>query len=131
MEHVNDVSFFFSELNRIIKRGGVVCFRTPNKLGYMAMASALVPNSLHAKVLRKVQPDREEKDIFPVVYRCNTKKKFSSFFKAYGFDSYVYHYEAEPNYLKFSYISFLFGFYFNKLVPSGLKNIIFAFGIKK
>jgi len=131
MEHVNNVHFFFSELNRVMKKEGVVCFRTPNKFGYVSIISSLIPNAWHAKVLKKAQPNREEKDIFPVVYNCNTKKKFFRFFKEYGFDAFVYHYEAEPNYLKFSYVTFLFGFYFNKALPRGLKNTLFAFGIKK
>lgn len=131
MEHVSNVSFFFSELTRVIKKGGVVCFRTPNKLGYVAAISALIPNSLHTKVLKKVQTNRDEKDVFPVVYNCNTKKKFVAFFKEYGFDPFVYHYEAEPNYLKFSYISFAFGYYLNKLLPKSLKNTLFSFGIKR
>ena len=33
MEHVANISFFFSELNRVLKKGGVVCFRTPNNSG--------------------------------------------------------------------------------------------------
>ena len=131
MEHVNNVDFFFSELNRVMKKGGVACFRTPNKLGYVATISALIPNSLHAKILKKVQTARDEKDVFPVVYKCNTKKKFIRFFKEYGFDPFVYQYESEPSYLKFSYISFCFGYYLNKLLPRTLKNTIFSFGIKK
>jgi SAM-dependent methyltransferase len=131
MEHVSDVSFFFSELNRVMKKGGVVCVRTLNKMGYMALMSSLVPNSLHTKILKKVQPDREEQDVFPVVYKCNTKKAFKRFFEAHGFDSFVYQYEAEPAYFKFSYPSFAFGYYLHKILPRFLKNKIFSFGIKK
>lgn len=131
MEHVDDIPFFFSELKRIIKKGGIACLRTPNKWGYVAAASSLVPNSLHTKVLKKIQPARDEKDVFPVIYKCNTKKTFNRFFKQYGFEAHVFHYEAEPNYLKFSYLSFAFGYYFHKLLPAAFKNTLFAFGIKK
>lgn len=131
MEHVVNIPFFFSELNRVLKKGGIACFRTPNKGGYMARISSLIPNSMHARVLKKVQPNRKEEDVFPVVYKCNTKKSFSRFFKEYGFDSFVFYYESEPNYLKFSYLSFAFGYYLHKILPTTLKGTIFAFGIKK
>lgn len=131
MEHVSDVDFFFSQLRRILKKGGAVCFRTPNKMGYVAAASSLIPNKMHAKVLKKVQTDRDEKDVFPVVYKCNTKKKFEHYFKEYGFDAHVYQYEAEPSYLRFSYISFAFGVFLNKLMPKAFKNTLFSFGIKR
>lgn len=131
VEHITDVTFFFSELTRILKKDGVVCIRTPNKFGYVAVASSLVPNSLHKKLLKKVQPTREEKDVFPVAYECNSKKKFLRLFKEYGFEGYVFYYEAEPNYLKFSYGSFALGYYLHKLLPGNFKNTLFAFGKKK
>lgn len=131
MEHVENVSFFFAELRRVLKKGGIACLRTPNKFGYMALVSSLVPNSMHSKLLKKIQPNRNEQDIFPVVYKCNTKKAFRKNLQEYGFDPYVYSYEAEPSYLRFSYISFALGFYLSKLLPKTFKATIFAFGRKK
>jgi hypothetical protein len=97
----------------------------------MAMVSALVPNSLHKKVLKKIQPDRKEADVFPVVYKCNTRKTFSKLLKENSFEPFVYYYESEPNYLRFSYLSFAFGYYLQKFLPSSLKTTILAFGIKR
>ncbi|CAN5542419.1 hypothetical protein BH10BAC2_BH10BAC2_37580 [soil metagenome] len=131
VEHVENTAFFFSELYRVMKKQGTACFRTPNKFGYMPIISSLVPNSLHARVLKKVQPDRKEEDVFPVVYKCNTRATFHRLLKENGFNSYVLHYESEPNYLKFSYISFAFGYYLHKILPKPLKATLFAFAIKK
>lgn len=97
----------------------------------MVRISSLVPNSMHARILKKIQPNRKEEDVFPVVYKCNTRKAFTKFFKTHGFDSFIYNYEAEPNYLKFSYLSFAFGYYLHKVLPTQLKGTIFAFGIKQ
>ncbi|HEY2727751.1 MAG TPA: class I SAM-dependent methyltransferase [Parafilimonas sp.] len=131
MEHISDVPFFFSELRRVLKKGGIACFRTPNKFGYMAIFSGFIPNSLHTRILKKVQPDRGEQDVFPVVYKCNTRKAFRRYYKEHEFDSFVFYYEAEPSYFKFSYISFALGYYLHKILPHFLKNKIFSFGIKR
>ena len=131
VEHVVDMDFFFSELNRVMKKGGIACFRTPNKWGYMAMISSLIPNSMHARFLKKVQPQRKEEDVFPVVYKCNTKKAFEKYLTNHGFAPHVFHYNSEPTYLKFSYISFALGYYFEKILPAAFKATLFAFAIKK
>jgi len=131
VEHVVNISYLFSELNRVMKKGGIVCFRTPNKFGYMAFISALVPNVFHSKVLKKVQSHRKEEDVFPVVYKCNTKKAFDGLLKQHNFDPHVFYYNSEPSYLKFSYITFFFGYYLQKFLPKGMKATIFAFARKK
>lgn len=131
IEHVVNTSFFFAELNRVMKKGGFACFRTPNKFAYMPIISSMIPNSLHAKILKKVQPGRKEEDVFPVVYKCNTKKTFTRLLSKNGFEPNVFNYESEPNYLKFSYISFAFGYYLNKILPKRLKATLFVFARKK
>ena len=130
MEHVDDVDFFFSELNRVMKKDGYVCFRTVNKYGYIALVSSLIPNYFHSKLLKRIQSDRKEEDVFPTRYKCNTKGKISRTFKEHGFEPYVYHHVSEPSYFTFSYVSFAFGYYLHKLLPDRFKTTIFAFGKK-
>jgi SAM-dependent methyltransferase len=131
VEHIADVSFFFSELNRVLKKGGYACFRTTNKFSYIALCASLIPNSLHSRLLVKVQSSRKEKDVFPTVYKCNTKKKFSQALAQHGFEPYIYYHDSEPNYLKFSYLSFAFGYYLQKFLPAFMRTTILAFGMKK
>lgn len=71
-EHIADPEAVAAELLRILRPGGWICARTPNKYGYVKIAASLVPNRLHVKVLNRVQPDRKEKDVFPTVYKMNT-----------------------------------------------------------
>ncbi len=71
-EHLADPEWAANELLRVTKPGGWICAIAPNKWGYLALASRLVPNRLHAKVLRFVQPGRKEADIFPTAYKLNT-----------------------------------------------------------
>ena len=73
-EHIDNPKEIANELIRITKPGGWICARTPNKWGYVTFASRLIPNVLHAKLLKKIQPSRKEEDIFPTVYRLNSPK---------------------------------------------------------
>lgn len=48
LEHVPEPDAFFDEVARVLKPGGVLCLRTPNKRSYPAVAARLVPNRFHA-----------------------------------------------------------------------------------
>jgi SAM-dependent methyltransferase len=128
VEHLEDPDLFFSEARRVLKDGGYICLRTPNVWSYFGIASRLIPNKFHAKVLKKVQENRQEFDVFPTLYRCNSLPKMRATLTKYGFDHSVYGYEAEPSYLSFSKIAYLFGVLHQKLAPRFICPAIFAFG---
>ena len=130
LEHVDDAASFFSEVNRVLKPGGVFCARTTNRLGYVGLAASLVPNRRHAGVLGKVQRDRKEIDVFPTRYRVNTVWRLRAELRKVGFEAVVYGYEAEPSYLQFSTIAYGFGKLLHALTPPPLRTCLFAFGRK-
>ena len=130
VEHLTNPRAFFAECRRILKRGGVLCIRTPNALNYIALASRAVPNRLHAKVLGRVQENREAQDVFPTFYRCNTQSILHRTLARHGFESAVYGYEAEPTYLSFSRVAYAIGVAHQKLAPGALKATLFAFARK-
>ena len=72
-EHIADPSAMVTEFKRLLKPGGWICARTPNKFGYVALASRLVPEALHDFVLKIAQPARKEQDVFPTLYLMNTR----------------------------------------------------------
>lgn len=72
LEHVDRPSTFVRELDRVLVPGGWFCARTTNAKGYVALGARLVPNRHHARVLRRLQPSRQERDVFPTRYRMNT-----------------------------------------------------------
>lgn len=74
LEHVEHPEAFFSECRRVLKPGGYVCIRTPNVLSYFRLCARIIPNRFHGAVIRKVQAQRKEEDVFPTVYRCNTRR---------------------------------------------------------
>lgn len=130
LEHIEDPEMFFGECKRVIKPGGYICIRTPNAWNYIALLARLIPNKLHATVLNKVQDKRKGEDVFPTLYRSNTKRKIKYLLNTYDFEGCVYRYEAEPSYLSFSRIAYLLGVFHQRFAPNVFKSMIFAFGRK-
>ncbi len=130
LEHLPDPNVFFSEAQRVLKAGGFICIRTPNRWNYIAMLSRLIPNRRHAAVLAKAKPELQEIDVFPTHYRCNTIPAVRRALLQAGFTAAVYGYEAEPSYLSFSRTAYALGVLHQRFAPGVLKPAIFAFGQK-
>ncbi len=128
LEHVADYESFFSELRRVLRDGGYLCLRTPNRWNYITLGARLIPNKHHSAVTSVVQAGREEEDVFPTVYKCNTAGKLRRVLRDRGFDCVVYGYEAEPKYLDFSTIAYFLGVLHQRFAPRFLKPSLFAFG---
>lgn len=132
LEHIQEPDQFFRELERVTKPGGSVCIRTSNRLSYFGLASRLTPEGLHFRTRTRVQSDGvEEQDVFPTVYRCNTRGQLRKMLSKYGFDNYVCGYEAEPAYLSFSRLAYALGVLHQKFAPNVFKVALLAFGRKR
>jgi SAM-dependent methyltransferase len=130
VEHVEDPQKFFAEIGRVLKRGGYLCIRTPNRWSYVGLASTLTPNKHHSKVTSVVQEGRKAEDVFPTVYRCNSVRKLKRIMREGGFESVVYGYDAEPGYLSFSSVAYALGVLHQRIAPGFLRPSLFAFGRK-
>ena len=132
LEHVDNPDKFFAEIVRVLKHDGLLCIRTPNRWSYIALATTLIPNKYHSKVTSIVQDRRNEEDVFPTVYKCNSVRKLKRIMNKNGFECVVYCYEAEPSYLSFSKLVYFIGVLHQRFAPGFLKPAIFAFAkIKK
>lgn len=80
LEHVDRPEDFVGELHRVLRPGGAFVARTVSKSSLMSTGARLVPNSLHARVINRLQPPRQDQDVFPTVYRMNTPRDLNRVF---------------------------------------------------
>ena len=128
LEHISNPDQLFLEIRRVLKNGGYLCIRTTNSWSYIAIAATLIPNKYHSKVTSAVQDGREQEDVFPTVYKCNSIRKLKNIMKKNSIEGVVYGYEAEPSYLSFSKIAYFLGVIHQKFAPKFVNPAIFAFG---
>lgn len=133
LEHVDDPITFLREVNRLLKPGGKFIFRTPNLFHYVAMISALTPQSFHRAVANRVRGmPTDAHEPWPTHYRMNTVRKLRSLARETGFSEVeIQMVEPNPSYLQFHAAPFLVGVVYERLVNSspifsGLRANIFG-----
>jgi len=130
-EHISDPKFVSAELRRILKPGGWICARTPNRYCVISLLTQLIDNSRHSHLLRLVQPERQSIDVFPTVFKLNSKRDIRAWFNSDDFDNFTYRYEAEPSYFFNSRTVFAFMLFLNRILPPVMKSGLFVFLRKK
>jgi SAM-dependent methyltransferase len=128
-EHVHNPDFVAAELTRVLKPGGWLCARTPNRWGYIGLATNIVPNRLHARILKRLQPGsyRDERDVYPTAYQMNTMRTIFRLFPEDHFENFSYTYNSEPTYfgnLALAWRIMKFSF---SIVPPSLRSYLFIF----
>jgi SAM-dependent methyltransferase len=127
LEHVEHPEQFFAECGRVLKPGGLACFRTPNRWGYVSIAARLIPNRYHARVTCYVQSGRREEDVFPTYFRANSKFAVRALLRDHGFDGCVLRHEGEPSYLAFSRWAYAVGVRIHRWLPGPLQSTLLVF----
>ena len=125
LEHVQNPNKFTSEIDRVLKPGGIFCARTPHKYKYVSLFASLIKNKFHSKILKFIQPQREERDIFPTAYKLNTLQSIRRKFKNYKDFSYLY--TSHPSYYAENQILFKLLAFFHKVLPAVMVSEIFVF----
>lgn len=95
-EHIEKADLIAAELLRILRPGGFICARTPNRFGYVAIAAAVMPKKLYSAVLRGAQPHRRDEDKFEVHYRLNDRASIERHFAPN--EIYIRYPNFEPSY---------------------------------
>jgi SAM-dependent methyltransferase len=125
-EHVENAEQMASELLRVTKPGGYIIARTPNKYGYVALASRLFASDKHVRLLSKIQPERKSIDVFPTVYRMNTKKDLQRLFKDDA-EIFISRISADPSYHFNNEWLYWFFKGFHKITPDQFATILNIF----
>jgi SAM-dependent methyltransferase len=109
LEHVQEADVWAKELARVVKPGGWICAWTPNKWGMVGVGARIVPNRYHVAVLHKVlkKTARGEEDIFPTVYRMNTRRTLRRLFRPEAFLHATYAFSGPIGYVDRSRLAIL------------------------
>jgi SAM-dependent methyltransferase len=124
-EHVDDPARVAAELMRVLRPGGYICARTPNRRGYVKLITGLIPNRLHVRFLRRIQPERLAEDVFPTRYRLNSLADIRRHFQ--GAEIYHYFDSAEPSYYFGNPILYRLFLAFHRLLPDAFATSLCLF----
>ncbi len=128
LEHVDqaDAPTVAGEILRVLRPGGWLAARTPNKWGMIGVGARVVPNDLHTRVLRHLQPDRKAEDVFPVRYAMNTRPDLRRLFPS-PHDLVVYGHSSEPRYFGESAVAWRVAQLVDRLTPPRLAATLMVF----
>lgn len=117
MEHLEHPDEVFREIERVLRPGGKLLFKTPNRSHYMPVIARMTPHRFHQWVNRL--RGRDESDTFPTRYRCNSPTQVARIAEASKLEVEVLELiEGRPEYLRISAMTYLIGIMYERLVNS-------------
>jgi SAM-dependent methyltransferase len=118
MEHIEHPASVYGEIFRVLKPGGHFIFLTANLWDYASLIASIVPNRFHPWIVSKTE-GREEKDVFPIAYRTNTRRAVERWSRHSGFDVVSFRYVGQyPSYFMFNGLLFLLATGYEKVISS-------------
>lgn len=126
-EHIEDPAACVSELGRVLKPGGWLCARTPYRWHYVALAGRLLPMAVQRRVLRALQPDRRECDVFDKRYRMNDFTTISKVFKEINWKHCNYLVCDMPAYVPNVFWMWRLALLIHRILPGALKGTMHIF----
>jgi SAM-dependent methyltransferase len=118
VEHIREPAAVLSEFARILRPGGRFVFLTANLWDYASLVAAVVPNRLHPWIVAHTE-GREEHDVFPVEYRCNTRRAVMRAASIAGLSVQRFDYLGQyPSYFMFNGALFLLATAYEKFITA-------------
>jgi ubiquinone/menaquinone biosynthesis C-methylase UbiE len=115
MEHLEDPKTVFAEISRVLKPGGILLFKTPNRSHYMPLIARLTPHRFH-QFINKLR-GRAAEDTFPTCYLSNSVEQVTDLAAKTGLEIVdSQRVEGRPEYLRFSFVTYLFGLLYESIV---------------
>lgn len=115
MEHLASPEEVFREIARVLKPGGVLLFKTPNKTHYMPLIARLTPHSFH-EFFNRIR-GRADADTFPTLYLANSRSQVAGLAERTGFEvQRLDLVEGRPEYLRMTAATYLIGWAYERLV---------------
>lgn len=115
MEHLDDPETVFGEISRVLKPGGVLLFKTPNRSHYMPLIARLTPHRFH-QFINKLR-GRESEDTFPTCYLSNSVGQVTALAAKTGLEvGEIKRIEGRPEYLRLTFVTYLFGLFYERIV---------------
>jgi len=115
LEHVDNPNCFLKEINRVLKSGGLFITKTPNKYHYFAVIARLTPTWFH-KLYNEAR-GRDVEDTFPTFYKVNSVQDQLDTAAQNGFNVVeIKLFEGRPEYLRITFITYIIGIIYERLV---------------
>lgn len=115
MEHLDHPEQVFQEIARVLRPGGKLLFKTPNRNHYMPLIARLTPHRFHQWVNRL--RGRHETDTFPTRYLCNSPAQVRRIAARSGLHiDNLELIEGRPEYLRITTPTYLVGLAYERLV---------------
>jgi SAM-dependent methyltransferase len=118
VEHVAEPVRFLREIGRVLREGGSMFLRTPNKHHYVGFLASTTPHWFHELVANRVRGNRPgSHEPWPSYYRLNTRRSITRAGDSAGFRAVeVRIWEGPPLYLVFNTAAFVLGVGYERLV---------------
>lgn len=115
MEHLDDPETVFGEISRVLKPGGILLFKTPNRNHYMPFIAQLTPHRFH-QFINKLR-GRDSDDTFPTHYLSNSVGQVTALAAKTGLEvGDIQHIEGRPEYLRLTFVTYIFGLLYERIV---------------
>lgn len=115
MEHLDEPKAVFAEIARVLKPGGVMLFKTPNRSHYVPLLARWTPLRFH-QFINKLR-GREAEDTFPTHYLANSQAQVTELAKQTGLNVLkIDRIEGRPEYLRLTFVTYLFGLLYERIV---------------